>query len=149
MDKPSLKRMLPIWTAFLCLVASGCEKNRRQNFPNTQFEEYIYLNNPTSLPLQTIGGVITHPGGYRGLLVYRRYQNRAEGDFAAYDRGCPQHFAQDCGQLEISADQSYAECPCEGERYLLFDGSPADKARLPLISYPTSFDGSILYITNR
>jgi hypothetical protein len=142
-----MKNFYTLLTVFLLGVASGCENNSGRNFPNVSFEEYVYLNNPTSLPLLNIGGAITHPGGYNGLLVYRRYLGNAN-DFAAYDRGCPTHYREDCGQLTISDDQSFAECSCGGEKYLLFDGSPSELAETSLVEYPATQNAGVLVIRN-
>lgn len=135
-------------TCSFLVVASGCENSRNRDFPNVAFQEYVYLNNPASLPLQSVGGTIFHGGGYSGLIVHRRYANNTSDDFAAYDRGCPEHYAQNCGRLEISDDGVFAECPCEGEKYLIFDGAPGEGAQLSLVPYRSTFDGSVIFIRN-
>lgn len=137
-----------LWTLILLGVAWGCEKNQRRNFPNVQFDQYIYLNNPSNFPLRTVGGAMSHDGGYRGLIIFRRFINNGNDDFVAFDRGCPIHYQKDCGQLEITEGQDHARCPCEDEEYLLFDGSPASDATIGLIPYPVTFDGSVIYVTN-
>jgi nitrite reductase/ring-hydroxylating ferredoxin subunit len=129
------------------MVASGCGENNQRNFPNISFEEYIYLNNPSNLPLQNVGGAVTHPGGYKGLIIYRRYFNN-NNDFAAYDRGCPTHYQDNCGQLILSNDGSFAECPCEGEKYLLFDGSPSTDATISLVPYQANLNGQVIVVRN-
>ena len=142
-----MRNFCTLLTMVIVMVVSGCEKNNQRNFPNVGFEEYIYLNNPSNLPLQNIGGSITHPGGYKGLIVFRRYLQNAN-DFAAYDRGCPTHYKQECGQLELSDDGNFAVCPCGGEQYLLFDGSPSTDAKISLVEYATNYNGEIIVVRN-
>jgi len=145
----SMKRhLLILWTLSLFLVASGCKKNNNRDFPIVSFDEYIYLNNPSSLELLNIGGAISHSGGYRGLLIYRRFNNNDQNDFGAFDRACPAHYAQDCSVLEISDDRTFAECSCGGEKYLLFDGSPTADALTSLMEYRCTFDGVVIRIRN-
>lgn len=135
-------------TALFLGVASACENSRNRDFPNVAFQEYIYLNNPASLDLQSVGGTIFHGGGYSGLIIHRRYANNNSEDFAAYDRACPEHYAQNCGRLELSDDGIFAICPCEDEKYLIFDGAPGDGAELSLVPYRCTFDGSVIYVRN-
>ncbi|MGK0406840.1 MAG: hypothetical protein ACJAZH_000657 [Roseivirga sp.] len=130
------------------MVASACEKNNNRDFPIVSFNEYIYLNNPSSLELLNIGGAISHSGGYRGLLIYRRFNSNDQNDFGGFDRACPTHYAEDCSILEISNDRTYAECACGGERYLLFDGSPSTNAITSLVEYRCTFDGVVIHIQN-
>jgi hypothetical protein len=140
--------LLPLWTLSLFMVASACEKNNNRDFPIVSFNEYIYLNNPSSLELLNIGGAISHSGGYRGLLIYRRFNSNDQNDFGGFDRACPTHYAEDCSVLEISNDRTYAECACGGERYLLFDGSPSTNAITSLVEYRCTFDGVVIRIQN-
>ena len=95
---------LSIWTLLFVVVACGCKKNSTVFFPNIGFEQFVYLNNPSSFPINSPGGHIFTEGGYRGLIVYRRTLNGNSGDFAVYDRACPDHFDEDCSVLEVSDD---------------------------------------------
>ena len=135
-------------TLFFLLVASSCKKNRANNFPSVSVEQYIYLNNATNFDLQFQGGAVYADGGLKGLIIYRRYNNSARDDFAAYDRACPVHFEEDCAQLEITDDKTFAKCSCGGEEYLLYDGSPTGGAQYGLVEYSAIFDGSIIYVKN-
>lgn len=143
-----LKLFLLVLTCSLLLVASGCKKSRPNNFPSVAFETYVYLNNPSNNPLMQPGGWVFHDGGYRGLIIYRRQLSGAPEDFGAYDRGCPEHFSETCGYLEVSDDDLFAVCPCNGEKYLLLDGSPSENANIGLMAYPVSINGGVLYIRN-
>jgi hypothetical protein len=141
-------RLLTLLTPILLLVASGCKKNQPNDFPNVQVRELIYLNNPTNQALQNPGGWVYAPGGVKGLIIYRRYLNNQASDFAAYDRACPQHFNESCGLLNVSDDDIYALCSCNNEQYILFDGSPGKNAERGLYSYPVTFDGEVVVVSN-
>lgn len=143
-----LKCRTLIWTVFLLMVASSCAKNNQRDFPIVSFDESLFLNNPSNIELQSPGGAVFYFGGYRGLIIFRRFANNDVRDFAAYDRACPEHYAEDCSVLELSDDRVYAECPCHGERYLLFDGSPLGEATISMVEYQCTFDGSIIRARN-
>lgn len=143
-----MKKSSLLLTLFFIMVAWSCEKNRNRDFPIVDVREFLVLNNPSNDALRSVGGVVTHPGGLRGLIVYRRFINQDRNDFAAYDRACPTHFEQECGVLEISDDGIFAICPCENEKYLLFDGSPGDGAEVSLVPYSTTFDGATIVVSN-
>lgn len=130
------------------MVAPACKKSNPRDFPLVAIDEIVYLSNGTSQPLQTIGGSIFHNGGFRGLIIYRRFNNMDGRDFAAYDRACPQHYEEDCSRLEKSDDNLFVECPCHGERYLLFDGSPDSSGSISLMEYRATSDGQTVRIRN-
>ncbi|MCR9153043.1 MAG: hypothetical protein NXI09_02960 [Bacteroidetes bacterium] len=142
------KRFLLLLTIILLSVASACEKNTQRDFPFISFDEYIYLNNPSNIELQNPGGAVITSGGYRGLIIFRRFINNDVRDFAAYDRACPTHYEEDCSLLELSEDRVFAECPCHGEKYLLFDGSPGEDAVISMVEYQCTFDGSLIRARN-
>lgn len=139
---------LAFWTLILLGVASACKDDRIRDFPQVGFEEYIYLNNPSSAELRSPGGAIFHTGGFRGLIIVRRFMNGNQRDFAAYDRACPQHFREDCSRLEFDEDNLFVKCPCHGEKYLLFDGSPSDDANISLFEYSATFNSSVVVVRN-
>lgn len=139
-------RLLTILTLIFSMVAFSCEKNSNSDFPVVQVDEYVYLNNPSSFPLTSPGGWVYNQGGYRGLIVTRRFINNDQGDFAVFDRACPEHFSEECSMLTVSSDNTFMECACNGEKYLLFDGSPSDGASLGLKQYGTNFDGNVLRV---
>lgn len=143
-----MNRIVLLLTLGLAMVAQSCEKNNANNFPNVNVAEIVYLNNPSNFDLSAPGGWVYINGGYKGIIVYRRFLNGGQNDFGAYDRGCPEHFAQDCGTLEVSEDGVYAQCPCDGGRYVLFDGSPTGNAQFGLKEYRATFDGQQVFISS-
>ncbi len=126
----------------------GCQNDIPQQIPNVFVDEFIYLNNPSSQPINFIGGWIYHPGGYKGLVVYRRYNNGDGNDWVAYERACPDHYARDCGTLNVD-DDIYLKCPCDDTEYLLFDGTvTSGSSQYPILNYHVDFLGDRLHITN-
>jgi len=130
------------------MVACGCKKTQVNNFPNVPVEQYVYLNNPSNQALLNPGGWVYFTGGYRGLIIYRRYFNNTANDFAVYDRACPEHFEQGCSILEVGSDDISAKCSCQQDEYILFDGSPSKDANRSLFPYRVLFDGEVLIISN-
>ncbi len=141
-------RILLTLTSLLIMTALNCKKSENMTFPNVKVEEYVFLNSPSNFNLTTPGGWIYHTGGYKGLIVYRRSINNPSSDFGAYDRACPEHYSKNCATMHINPDGIYAECDCNGEKYLLLNGSPAEGSRYSLIQYQVSFDGQVLSIFN-
>jgi nitrite reductase/ring-hydroxylating ferredoxin subunit len=139
-----------ILTFFVLMVAStACKKQQNMNtIPNVAVQEFVYLNTPEGFNLQVQGGWTYYGGGYKGLVVYRRYFNFQFDDFIAYDRACPLHWQDECGILKV-VDNIYLECSCTGHQYLLFDGMPTAGDSPALRFYNTQFDGqNTILITN-
>lgn len=144
----NLRRLSLYLTIVFVSVASSCEKNNQRDFPIISFDEVIFLNNPSNIELQSPGGAVFANGGFRGLIVFRRFANNDINDFAAFDRACPEHYDEDCSRLELSDDRVFAECPCHGEKYLLFDGSPGENATISMVEYRCTFDGTLIRVSN-
>ena len=141
-------RHLFVLTLIFLMVASACKKNQISDFPNVNVDQYVYLNNPSTFDLNAPGGWIYETGGFKGIVVVRRFVNNDQDDFAAFDRACPEHYDQDCSRLEVSGDDLFMKCSCNGEKYLLFDGSPSDGASLGMKQYRTTFNNNVLHISN-
>lgn len=130
------------------LTFTSCTRETH-NVPPAIVDEIIYLNLPSSLPLQSPGGWIYHIGGYKGLLIYRRFGNGNSEDFVAFDRTCPNHIENTCGIIEVENDNIWVRCPCDDRQYLLFDGTPANNnPSQPLRQYRVQFFGSTLRVFN-
>lgn len=138
---------LKIFTGLLFLVLA-CRSDLPRQIPNVLVNEYVYLNNPSSQPINFIGGWIEHQGGYAGLVIYRRYGNGDSNDWVAYEQACPDHYAEDCGVLTVEEDL-YLQCPCDDTQFLMFDGSVVEgNSTYPLVQYRIDLEGNVLHITN-
>lgn len=112
--------------------------------PQISFNQTIYLSNPSSYNLQFVGGWILHEGGLKGIVVYRKKFDQLYDDFVSYERACPQHYPDQCGQL-IVVDDIYLQCSCDNtHQYLLIDGQPLDGSQYAIRTYNTQFDGNNL-----
>ncbi len=139
-------RFLLIFSVSLILWA--CRRDQHP-IPEVFVDIYVSLNIPSSLPLQNPGGAIHHEGGYKGLIIYRRFLSNRSDDFAVFDRACPVHWDQSCGRVSINEDMMYGSCACDSAQYLLYDGSAiGDNESVPLKFYRVRYHGNSLHIFN-
>jgi nitrite reductase/ring-hydroxylating ferredoxin subunit len=117
--------------------------------PYVFLNETVFLNSPSAFDLQFVGGTyLRNDWGHGGLVVYRRTNFGEANDFGAYDLRCPNHPSLPCGASTLK-DDLYAECGCDGQRFLLFDGSATSgQATWGLLPYLVQFDGVSLQISN-
>ncbi|MFN3951508.1 MAG: hypothetical protein ACK4KT_03780 [Thermaurantimonas sp.] len=135
--------------AFTLFLTAACRGSEPHLVPNVPVDELIYLNLPSSAPLQAPGGWIYHPGGFRGLVIYRAFFNGNADDFRAFDRTCPNHVSQPCGRVFVNSDNVTLSCECDSARYILFDGTPASgNQSQPLRQYRIQFFGTSIRVFN-
>ena len=134
---------------FLALLAlmlfSTCKKDQ-QYVPDVYVSLTIYVNDPANTDISIIGGWKYFEGGYRGILVYRKSQN----EFLVFDRACP--FESEKTESVVAVDTTnnviLKDNSC-GSQFLLSDGTPiSGQAVVPLKLYRTSFDGTVLRVSN-
>jgi nitrite reductase/ring-hydroxylating ferredoxin subunit len=128
----------------------SCGDSPTHPVPYVPVNEVVYLSTPSGYPLQFIGGTVVLPdAGVRGIAVHRRMLQGTVDDFGAFDLCCPNHVQPACGALELE-DNLYAVCPCDGQRFLLFDGQALDgSSTYSLLPYSVGFDGNALRIRSR
>ncbi len=124
----------------------SCKKDNDSNVPDVNVDVYLYLSQPSNVPLNAVGGWIYHDGGNRGLLIYRRGLD----DFAAYDRNCPYDPAQACATVFVQSDNFTVRDSCCNSNYSIFDGSVlSGPSSQGLRAYNTYFDGgNVLRVYN-
>ena len=133
---------------FALLVTACARQTTDYDIPNVAVDRYIYLNNPENFNLTVQGGWVYTNGGYRGLVIYRRYFNFDNNDFVAYERACPVHWADDCGKLNVE-NGATLQCQCDQAEFVLFDGTPIDQASQSVKFYRTTFDGgNVIHVVN-
>ena len=131
------------------LLNCGCDKeniNQQLGIPYVDVDQYILLNNPTSIGLNAVGGMLYQQGGSRGIVVY----HRAYEEYVAFDRHCtwqPENFCT------ISVDSStnvILNCECCSAKFSLIDGSVLNgPATNSLLQYNAQLsDGATLHIYN-
>jgi nitrite reductase/ring-hydroxylating ferredoxin subunit len=138
---------------FICLALSAlifvsCKKSKEQP-AGGYVDVYLYASDPGFFPLQVTGGWMYYPAnnnsGLKGLVIYRNSPEK----FSAFDRACPYHTGDPCALIEVEADNVSAVDSCCGSRFLIIDGQIINgPATSPLISYRTTFNGSVLHIFN-
>jgi hypothetical protein len=123
---------------------TGC-KNEQQGVPYAYVNLTVYVNDPSNMALTTIGGWKYFPGGYNGLLVYRKSQ----GEFMVYDRACPVH-PDDAGtQIEVDSNNIILVDDICGSQFLFSNGSTiGGPSVVPLKVYANTFDGTTLRVAN-
>ena len=129
----------------LLSVFSSCGKEH-QGVPNVYCNLTIYINDPQNIMLTTVNGWKYFEGGNRGVVVYRKSQT----EFVAYDRTCP--YKPDEASSIVDVDTSnnilLKDASCTSQ-FLLSDGTPiSGPAVVPLKLFRTTFDGTVLRVTN-
>lgn len=148
LEGPKQRKVHVLLMASIIMFIS-CKESDQHMVPNVVVDELIYLNLPSSAPLQSPGGWIYHPGGFKGLLIYRAFFNGNADDFRAFDRTCPNHVNQTCGRVGVNSDNVTVSCECDSARYVLFDGTPAAGNRSqPLRQYRVQFFGNSIRVFN-
>jgi Rieske Fe-S protein len=136
---------LPLLLISIVVAFAGCKKENNNNVPNTPVDIYLYTNNPSFVNLSTTGGWVYITGGIRGILVYRK----SSSEFMAYDRNCTYQSDQPCATVVMENTNISAIDTCCHSRFSIYDGTVYQgPASVPLKSYTTSFDGSVLHIYN-
>ena len=129
----------------ILIVVGSCKKDSHNTVPNTAVDIYMYTNNPSFINLTAIGGWVYITGGVRGILVYRK----SSSDFMAYDRNCTYQSSNSCATVWVDASNIMATDTCCNSKFSIFDGAVTQgPAGLPLKTYATTFDGSVLHIYN-
>jgi Rieske Fe-S protein len=133
----------------IVLLIASCKKDKSSNVQGGYVDAQIYLNDPSAVQLNSIGGWIyfnNGSSGLKGLIIFRRSQE----DFSAYDRACTYHTTESCALVEVESNNAFGVDSCCGSRFNLYSLGIVEKgpATQPLISYRTSFDGSVLRVTN-
>lgn len=142
-------KVYPLFITFILILIACDGSTSRHPVPYAPMNETIYLNTPSAYELQFVGGTETYPSlGYRGVVIHRRTNFGDANDFGVYDLCCPNHVNSTCGTLQL-VDNLTAQCPCDDQHFLLFDGSALDgSATWSLKPYQVGYDGTALYLSN-
>ncbi len=142
--KPFLKRITSLLTLFL-FAFYGCKKDNNNTVPIVAVDLFIYVNNPSFINLNPVGGWVYVTGGVRGILIYRK----STTEFMAFDRDCTYQPADACATVEVDNTNIIATNVCCGSQFSIYDGSVLHgPAKFALKSYNTTFDGNVLHIYN-
>ena len=143
-----MKAFLKNLTAVALLLLSGfsgCRKDTNNTVPAVAVDIYIYINNPSFINLNAVGGWVYVTGGVRGIIVYRK----STSEFMAYDRNCTYQSSDPCATIVVDNTNIIATDTCCHSKFSIYDGSVLQApAGLPLKQYSTTFDGTTIHIYN-
>jgi nitrite reductase/ring-hydroxylating ferredoxin subunit len=140
---------------------SSCKKSKNDVIPDVYVDFTLDLLDPEFIILNTFGETVTinentnnfglRAAGFagNGIIVHSGVD-----EFYAYDRTCPNEYAEDGSAVKIDVDKTnslYAVCPiCKTKYGLSINGTPVEGVgRYPLKNYKTSFDGRWLRVWNK
>ncbi len=140
-----MKKIVFILAFVSLIIFDACKKEADNTIPMVNVDLYLQINNPSYINLQVTGGWVYVAGGVRGILVYRKTPT----EFMAYDRNCTYQSNDPCATVVVDNTNIIATDTCCHSKFSIYDGSVVQApAGLPLKSYNTTFDGSILHIYN-
>ncbi|TND01840.1 MAG: hypothetical protein FD123_4216 [Bacteroidetes bacterium] len=141
-----MKNPIKLALAFIaaCSLSTACKKEN-QGVPYVPVNITMYVTDPQFVNLNAVGGWVYITGGYRGILLYRKSQT----EFAAYERACTFDPENTDEYVKMDANNIEAVDSHCGSRFLITDGSVTQgPAGVPLKTYQTHFDGTVLTIYN-
>lgn len=141
------RKNLILYSCFILLFINSCKKQTATSgVPLVAVNLNLYINNPSYIKLNAIGGWQYIAGGARGILLYRS----SSSDFMAYDRNCTYQPTNPCAIVSVdNTNIIVRDSTCCSSQFSIVDGSVIHgPATFPLKAYNTSFDGNILHIYN-
>lgn len=128
----------------LIIVIAACKKDNTNDIAQNYVDYYLYINEPSNIALNAVGGWMYIPAGTKGIIVYRRSQT----EFTALERNCTYDPNAPCSLVKVLSGISAIDSCCNS-RFSIYDGSVINgPATQPLYQYNTTFDGSTLHIFN-
>jgi nitrite reductase/ring-hydroxylating ferredoxin subunit len=131
----------------LCIGIIACAPDQYDDpIPYQPFPEIVLnLNLPEYVGLRTTGATLGVSGGIRGILIYCKQA----GEYLAYERNCSFHPNDACATVNVDASSLFLIDPCCGSTFDLATGLPTGGvATRPLVQYKTTYDGSLLIVTD-
>lgn len=145
MKKKNLTTIALLLVIFTMTLFYACKKDQDNGVPIVAVDIYLYTTSPSFINLSAVGGWVYITGGVRGILVYRK----SISEFMAYDRNCTYNPNDACALISVDASNIIATDTCCHSQFSMVDGSVIQApAGLPLKTYNTSYDGSVLHIYN-
>ena len=134
-----------VFTIIILLFLVGCRQTNNNGIPYVQVNIKLYTTDPAFFNLNAVGGWEYINGGSKGILVYRS----GIDEFKAYDRHCPYQPNDACSIVAVDSSNIMAVDTCCGSQFVITDGQVTKAPSVePLKEYQTSYDGSVLIITN-
>ncbi len=132
------------------LITASCKKgdiNQQLGIPYVKVDQYVLLNDPSSISLNAVGGFLYLNAGSRGIVVY----HRSYEEYVAFDRHCTYKTTDACGKVSLdSTTNVILKCACCDSKFSLIDGSVLNGPSInPLLQYKSQMTGTgTLHIYN-
>ncbi len=125
------------------LSCSKTQQDRNPYLKDVSFGREINLDLPQYSSLKFANNsVLIRDIGIKGVIVFN-----TGSQFMAWEASDPNHYPSSCSTME--PQQFTCSCPCEGNKYSLFDGQIINgEGHYTLKPYHISPNGNILYIYN-
>lgn len=122
----------------------SCKKDNTNDVAQNYVDFYLYLNEPSNIALNAVGGYVYVNAGTKGIIIYRRALN----EFTALERNCTYDPSASCSIVQVLSGITAIDSCCTS-RFSIYDGSVINgPATTPLYQYNTSFDGNALRVYN-
>jgi nitrite reductase/ring-hydroxylating ferredoxin subunit len=128
----------------LVLVPSCKKEDTTNNVAQYYVDFTLYINEPSNIALNAVGGWVYVAAGTKGIIIYRRSQT----EFTALERNCPYDPQAACSLIKVVSGISATDSCCNS-RFSIYDGSILNGPAIqPMYQYKTQFDGVALRVYN-
>jgi len=126
------------------LIFQACKKDESSDVAQNYVDFTLYLNEPSNIALNAVGGWAYVNAGTKGIIIYRRSQV----EFTALERNCTYDPNAACAIVDVLSGISSIDSCCSS-RFSIYDGSVINgPATQPLYQYNTYYDGVALRVFN-
>ncbi len=135
---------IAVFIVSLIFFNSACKKDDNHDVAQYYVDFTLYLNQPSNIALNAVGGWLYVAAGTKGIIIYRRSQT----EFTALERNCTFDPNASCSIVEVVGGITSIDSCCTS-RFSIYDGSVLNgPATQPLYQYNTYFDGVALRVYN-
>jgi nitrite reductase/ring-hydroxylating ferredoxin subunit len=141
-----MKHLTTCITLLFCLALfiTSCSKDEQNDVAKYPVDFILYLNQPSNVALNAVGGWLYVAAGTKGIIIYRNSPDQ----FTALERNCTFDPNASCSIVEVISGISAIDSCCTS-RFSIFDGSVINgPATQPLYRYRTQYDGVALRVYN-
>jgi len=133
-----------IMLIFSAIIFQACKKDESSDVAQNYVDFTLYLNEPSNIALNAVGGWAYVNAGTKGIIIYRRSQV----EFTALERNCTYDPNAACAIVDVLSGISSIDSCCSS-RFSIYDGSVINgPATQPLYQYNTYYDGVALRVFN-
>ena len=144
-----MNKYLPSYVIYIILLViaisflGSCKKDKKSSeIAKLPVDFYLYLNDPSNVALNAVGGWLYVNAGTKGVIVYRQTIDA----FVSLERNCPYDPNESCSIIEIYSGISSIDSCCKSQ-FSIYDGSiingPASQS---LYRYQSILNGNVLHV---